>query len=160
MPSASLAVQLPLEIHEVRTTQWLQREMDEIWRRYFDDTPRLNDVDIQFRRPWKQRLGVISMTRDAATTQIGINSLLSRLETPYCLTLVTVAHELAHYAHGFGSPLPRRYAHPHRGGVVTRELRRRGLAAPLGEYSAWIHQHWWSFYARAQNGSRPSARTY
>ena len=137
----------------VRDGEWLRGEMDEIWRRYFADTPRVNRVEIGFRRPWKRRLGVISLAEDEGTTRIGINALLGHAEVPYCLTLITVAHELVHYCHGFGSPLPRRYEHPHRGGIVTRELEQRGLEAELEQYGLWIQQHWWSFYARQQ---RPS----
>lgn len=131
-----------------RDTYWLRGEMDGIWRRYFGDMPRVNEVDIDFRGPWKRRLGVISLAHDQQTTRIGINSLLGLPEVPYCLTLVTVAHELVHYGHGFGSPLPRKYEHPHRGGIVTRELRERGLETQIEEYSDWIGRHWWSFYAR------------
>jgi hypothetical protein len=122
--------------------------MDDIWRRYFADVSRVNAVEIAYGGPWKRRLGVICLAEDQQTTRIGINSLLAHPDAPYCLTLITVAHELVHYCHGFGSPLPRRYHHPHRGGVVTRELRARGLTDELAEYSDWIHGHWWSFYAR------------
>src|ERR671936_412099 len=120
----------------VRDTQWLSDEMDGIWRRYFADTPRVNTVEVAFRRPWMRR--------------IGVNSLLAHHDVPYCLTLITVAHELVHYCHGFGSPLPRRFSHPHRGGIVTRELLDRGLERELEEYGDWIQLHWWSFYAREQ----------
>jgi hypothetical protein len=124
--------------------------MDGIWFRYFADVPRVNRVEIAFRRPWQRRLGVISLSEDERTTRIGVNSLLAHPDAPYCLTLITVAHELVHYCHGFGSPLPRRYQHPHRGGVVTRELEARGLDGELAAYGQWIQQHWWSFYARHQ----------
>jgi hypothetical protein len=133
-----------------RDAQWLKDETDEIWDRYFADTPRVNMVNVIYGRPWKRRLGVISLSEDEQTTRIGVNSLLANGDVPYCLTLITVAHELAHYSHGFGSPLPRRFAHPHRGGVVTRELVARGLGPWLDEYSQWIQQNWWSFYARHQ----------
>jgi hypothetical protein len=135
----------------VRDTQWLCDEMDEIWRRYFADTPRVNTVEVAFQRPWKRRLGVISLSDDEQTTRIGVNSLLAHPDAPYSLTLITVAHELVHYSHGFGSPLPRRYPHPHRGGIVIRELEERGLGAELDEYSQWINSHWWSFYARQRS---------
>jgi hypothetical protein len=131
-----------------RDARWLRDEVDDIWRRYFADVPRVNAVEVAFRRPWMRRLGVISLSEDESTTRIGVNSLLAHNDAPYCLTLITVAHELVHYGHGFGSPLPRRYAHPHRGGIVPRELRSRGLTDELEEYGGWIQQHWWSFYAR------------
>lgn len=139
------------ERHSARPVErddgWLDEELERIWRRYFADTPRVNPVAISFRRPWKRRLGVISLAPDGIT-RIGINALLRRLEAPDHLTLITVAHELVHYNHGFGSPLPRKHHHPHRGGIIDRELVDRGLARELEEYSAWIRTQWWSFYAR------------
>jgi hypothetical protein len=144
VPAYALPTLAPIH----RDDPWLRREVDLIWARYFPDTPRVNAVDVAWRRAWKRRLGVISLSHDESTTRIGLNSLLARSEVPYCVTLITVAHELTHYAHGFGSPLPRKYPHPHRGGVVTRELRERGLADAHDEYCDWIDQHWWSFYAR------------
>lgn len=131
-----------------RDERWLEDEVDDIWARYFADTPRVNQVDVGWRRPWKRRLGVISLSQDERTTRIGLNCLLARPEVPHCVPLITVAHELVHYAHGFGSPLPRKYRHPHQGGVVVRELKERGLEGAHHEYADWIDQHWWSFYAR------------
>ncbi len=137
-------------LDERRDDAWLRREMDRIWRQYFGEVPRANAVEIAFRGVWKRRLGVISLSSDEETTRIGINSLLAHPDVPHVLTLITVAHELVHYCHGFGSPLTRRYAHPHRGGIVDRELMARGLQPQLGEYADWIQRHWWSFYARQQ----------
>jgi hypothetical protein len=139
-----------------RDGAWLRRELDGVWDRYFADTPRVNEVDIEFVGAWKRRLGVIRMSLDEAETHIGINSLLRHEDAPYCITLITVAHELAHYAHGFGSPLPRKYQFPHRGGVIERELIARGLRRELDHYEDWIEHHWWSFYAR--RGPRPGRR--
>jgi hypothetical protein len=145
-----------------RDQAWLSRELGLIWDEYFFDTPRVNGVHIGFYRPWKLRLGLIRLNLLDGDTYIGLNSLLSHHEAPYCVTLVTVAHELVHYCHGFGSPLPQKYKHPHRGGIVTRELVDRGLGRALGEYSDWIEQHWWSFYARRSAAPRrrgaPEAR--
>src|ERR687884_648060 len=60
-----------------RDARWLSDEMDDIWRRYFADTPRVNIVEVSFRRPWMRRLGVISLSEDEQTTRIGVNSLLA-----------------------------------------------------------------------------------
>src|SRR3954447_13769835 len=96
-----------------RDDRWLREEVDDVWARYFPDTPRVNSVDVAWQRPWKRRLGVISLSHDERTTRIGLNCLLARPEVPYCVSLITIAHELVHYAHGFGSPLPRKHPHPH-----------------------------------------------
>jgi hypothetical protein len=138
-----------------RSHEWLVDELDLIWGEYFADTPRINQVEIGFHRPWKRRLGVIRLCQIDNSTHIGINSLLSHEDAPYCMTLITVAHELVHYCHGFGSPLPQKYSHPHRGGIVTRELVDRGLGRQLAEYTDWIEENWWQFYAGQRGGPSP-----
>ena len=40
---------------------------------------------------------------------------------------LTLAHEMIHYMHGFNSPLPKQFRHPHAGSVVDRELKKRGF---------------------------------
>jgi hypothetical protein len=124
----------------------LQTSLDTIWRHYFTDVPRINEVRIAYCRPWKCRLGLIRMTLDCTTSFIGINSLLRSPQAPECVLFVTIAHELAHYAHGFGSPLPRLYDHPHANNVVEQELERRGLGLLLSEYDDWLEEHWEAFY--------------
>jgi hypothetical protein len=94
------------------------------------------------------------MSEDEATSFIHINSLLRLREVPDVITFITVAHEMVHYAHGFGSPLPRRYKHPHRGGVVKRELLRRGLAAEYARYDEWVYARWYDFHAANTVGQR------
>jgi predicted metal-dependent hydrolase len=77
---------------------------------------------------------------------IGINTLFQLPAVPEEVLLVTIAHELCHYAHGFGSPLPRKYSSPHAHQVVERELGQRRLGACLARCEAWIEQHWFAFY--------------
>jgi hypothetical protein len=104
--------------------------LDSIWQQYF----------------WKSRLGLIRLSEDKKTTFIGINSLLQLPQVPECVLTTTIAHELAHYAHGFGSPLPRICQHPHANGIVDRELERRELGEQLRCCNDWIDQYWYSFY--------------
>ncbi|HLI08434.1 MAG TPA: hypothetical protein VKV40_17865 [Ktedonobacteraceae bacterium] len=117
-----------------------------IWERYFADVPRVNEVQIAYCRPWKSRLGLIRMSLDETTSFIGINALLQHELVPEYVLITTVAHELAHYAHGFGSPLPRLYAHPHANNVVNCELERRGLGTSVRQCDAWIDREWFAFY--------------
>jgi len=130
-----------------RDDRWLAHILDRIWDDFFTDTPRLNEVCVNFRGVWKSRLGSISMSHDHSATCIQINALLRLPEVPEHVTRITLAHELVHYAHGFGSPLPRRYKHPHRGGIVKRELLHRGMADEYAAYDAWIYDRWYDFYA-------------
>ncbi|MCS7003615.1 MAG: hypothetical protein NZ518_12260, partial [Dehalococcoidia bacterium] len=129
-----------------RDDQWLAGLLDQTWETYFPDVPRANEVIIGFVRHWKTRLGLIRMTESEARTFIGINGLLRLREVPDVVVLITTAHELCHYAHGFGSPLPRRYAHPHAGNVVGLELQARGLGPQMREYDNWIADRWHDFY--------------
>lgn len=120
--------------------------LDEIWQTYFADVPRVNQVEIAYCHPWKRRLGLIRLSLDNTTSFIGINGLLQLLAIPEYLLTTTIAHELTHYAHGFGSPLPRLYQHPHANNVVKYELERRGLGETMHLCDEWIDKWWFSFY--------------
>ncbi len=126
--------------------QHLARYLDTIWHEYFSDVPRPNVVDIAYCQPWKRRLGLIRLSLDGAKSFIGINALLQSQEVPDCVLSITIAHELTHYAHGFGSPLPRIFEHPHANNIVQRELVRRGLGELASRCDDWIDKQWFSFY--------------
>jgi len=130
----------------LRDSHRLKAELERLWSANFADIPKVNNIDVHFAAAWKNRLGVISLSEDEQTTYIGINSLLRLPEAPIFLLQITLAHELVHYTHGFGSPLPRRYRYPHRGGVVEKELRCRGLSDLHWIYQQWIHENWFDFY--------------
>ncbi len=126
--------------------QQLSLRLDRIWQDYFSDIPRINSVDIAYCHPWKRRLGLIRLSLDSTKSFIGINALLQLREVPEYVLLTTIAHELTHYAHGFGSPLPRIFEHPHANNIVQRELIRRGLGALARKCDDWIDKQWFSFY--------------
>jgi hypothetical protein len=141
----SPAVQLRLletESTATRDQGWLRGQLEHIWQTWFADVERVNPISIRYVRPWKRRLAVIYLTDDERRSIIGVNGLLRDQRVPYPVCLVTIAHELAHYTHGFGSHHPRRYRHPHRGNVVQRELTRRGLGAELHFYTEWTNDCW------------------
>lgn len=121
--------------------------LNSIWQHYFSDVPYANDVQIAYCRPWKSRLGLIRMSLDSTHSFIGINSLLQHSEVPDTVLIITIAHELVHYMHGFGSPLPQLYEHPHANNVVDIELERRGLGDALFSSNQWIDEQWYDFYA-------------
>lgn len=122
--------------------------LDEIWQSYFVDVPRVNQLEIAYGRPWKRRLGSIRLSLDNAISSIRVNALLQIQHIPEYILITTIAHELTHYAHGFGSPLPRQHKHPHANNVVKDELERRGLGEMLRQCDAWIDSAWFSFYDR------------
>ena len=120
--------------------------MEWIWQQYFADITRVNEIRIGYSYPWKSRLGLIRLALDRTHSFIGINSLLQVKQVPEYVLITTIAHELVHYAHGFGSPLPRMCKHPHANGVVDRELERRELGTCLRCCNEWIDNCWYSFY--------------
>lgn len=142
--------------------------LDTIWHQYFPDIPCMNEVHIAYRQPWKSRLGTIRMTVDNTISCIGLNALLLHQQMPEYLLITTIAHELTHYAHGFGSPLPRLYQHPHANNVVNSELERRGLGAYVEKSNRWIDKQWFSFYDKEYQSGwvgipaafRPAHRRY
>jgi len=127
-------------------TRALPAYLERIWRNHFADIPRANTVHIGYCYPWKNRLGLIRLSLDQATTFIGINALLQVLQVPEYVLITTIAHELVHYTHGFGSPLPRLCKHPHANNVVERELERRELGEHLHCCNEWIDKQWYPFY--------------
>ena len=132
----------------LRTNEWLEDLLETIWTNHFSDVERANEVTIEFARHWKTRLGLIRMSESQAHTYIGINGLLQHPDVPEFVIMLTAAHELCHYAHGFGSPLPQRYPHPHAGNVVGRELEGRGLGRLVAASDAWVSDYWHEFYER------------
>ncbi|MGH2507668.1 MAG: hypothetical protein ACRDHZ_09745 [Ktedonobacteraceae bacterium] len=122
--------------------------LDEIWQGYFADVSRVNQLEIAYGQPWKRRLGLIRLSLDNTTSFIGVNALLQIQQIPEYILIITIAHEITHYAHGFGSPLPRQYTHPHAHHVVQDELERRGLGEMMRLCDAWIDSAWFSFYDR------------
>lgn len=126
----------------MRDNHYLTLRLAYIRSTYFADVPVDNQLVVHFGRACRNRLGSIiahphPSSGDLITT-IRINALFAELEVPELVIDATLAHEFTHYAHGFHSPLPQRYTHPHRGGVVEREMRTRGAGEILEAQEAWL----------------------
>ncbi len=150
----------PHRLQLERDNAWLQNILRGIWNRYFNDSSLVNTIRVSFGPAWKARLGLITLSEDQKTTYIEINGLLRLPVVPEFVVNVTIAHELVHYIHGFGSPLPRRYKYPHRGGIVKHELLRRGMELEYRQYDAWVYNHWYEFYdslVRTNQDVRPAS---
>jgi hypothetical protein len=141
-------LEIPMVADQIAVPRNPTLYLDEIWQTYFADVPRVNRVDVAYCQPWKRRLGLIRLSLDNAISFIGINALLQLSQVPEYILTITIAHELTHYAHGFGSPLPRLHEHPHANNVVKRELEHRGLGETQGLCDEWIDREWFSFYER------------
>ena len=51
-------------------------------------------------------------------------------------------HELTHYFQWFGSNHERKAKHPHRGGLVDKEIERLGWAEIMKNSEKWLKQNW------------------
>ncbi|MBI4022915.1 hypothetical protein HY375_02010 [Candidatus Berkelbacteria bacterium] len=134
-----------------RDNEWLEETLAQLWYRHFPDVPQRNDVRIQFGRGARTRLGSIKWGRkpvqhpDGTLQKRSIITITGHFRDPAIPDDVVqgvIAHELVHYAHGFSSPNPQLYRHPHHGGVVDRELKKRGLGEILRSGNHWLKQHW------------------
>lgn len=126
----------------MRDDAFLRRQLDALLQQNFSDMRRPNEIKIRFGRRAKRRFGSIKMGKDRGVSQITINGVFRDESIPQQIIAATIAHELCHYAHGFCSPLPKKYEHPHRGGVIERELKKRDLHY-LSEYEKiWSKNNW------------------
>lgn len=126
----------------MRTNQDLDQLLKAFLEGPFADMPRLNRITIAFGRRAKRRFGSINMKSDQNISHIRINGLFKDESIPEDIIRATIAHELCHYAHGFCSPLPQKYKHPHQGGVIFKEMKARGLADLYRFEKQWTKQHW------------------
>jgi hypothetical protein len=126
----------------MRDQAWLRAQLTDIWNGYFEDVEEENPVVIAWGRAARTRLGSIRYDRRKRESKILMNRLLKDEMVPEYVIRATIAHELAHYAHGFSSDHPQLYAHPHRGGVVDKELIKRGLSRELKLQQRWVKAHW------------------
>ncbi len=129
-----------------RDDKWLFQQLDEVWDTFFSDVPQENDVKIVWGRRARQRLGSIKQGQKIRgkhpETIITINSLFKDVEIPDFVVTATIAHELAHYAHGFNSPLEQKFEKPHEGGIVHKELRARGVEKLEKMQKKWLKDNW------------------
>lgn len=148
--SANATITTPLVAHDRRVAQLV----DAIWCERFADIPRANEVVAGYEYPWKWRLGRIRMSLDQRISEITLNRLLDSPHVPEAIAVGVIAHEIVHYAQGFGSPLPRQQRHAHTHGAVSRELTRRGLGNHEQILEEWSHEVWPHFRDQALSQSR------
>ncbi|CCW36330.1 hypothetical protein CTKA_01558 [Chthonomonas calidirosea] len=127
-----------------RDDTWLNALVNQIRTTYFADVVQTYPIVAHFGRRAHRRFGSIGARNH--TSILRLNGLLADPAVPLYVVEAVIAHELAHYAHGFGSGSKQRYAAPHRGGVVDKELEQRGLAPLADRAKAWIESEWEAFY--------------
>lgn len=128
----------------MRNNTWLKIKFEEIWLKYFSDVERKNDIQISFGRRSKRRLASIKQNsrQKNSDTIITVTAYYQNERVPEEVIVATIAHEICHYAHGFGSPHPQYCRYPHQGGVVEYELKKRGLGAHLRFQKNWLRKEW------------------
>lgn len=149
----------------MRDNNWLEDKMYTLWENYFVDVPRVNPVIIRFGKKSERQLGSIKWAdhrttglkkvnvseKDHDDSRISIITITGHFKDEYIpeqVILGTIAHEMCHYAHGFNSPLQQIYAHPHKGGVIRKEMQKRGLSEVYKDANRWLKENW-SKYLKA-----------
>ncbi|HEY5601088.1 MAG TPA: hypothetical protein VIK81_03280 [Patescibacteria group bacterium] len=132
----------------MRNNAWLIQILEDIYKNYFSDVPQVNPIKIQFSRAAKFRFGSIRLVKKGIfqpkgeqTSLILVSGMFKDESIGEDVIKCTIAHELVHYVHGFSSNLPRRFSYPHQGGIINRELRRRGLTNLIVAYKKWLREY-------------------
>jgi hypothetical protein len=133
-----------------RTNEWLNQQLLQLWQGHFSDIEQVTPIRIQFGRRAYRKLGSIELRPirarpDHQYSYIIISGILADPQVPEFIAQQVIAHELVHYIHGFGSNVPRQLRHPHQGGVIVKEFKRRGLWEIFRAYQSWMKISWVSY---------------
>lgn len=139
----------------MRDNKWLEEKLEDLWENFYSDVPRKNKVTIKFGKRASRVLGSIkyhkkmlesdpefNLHEDKKISQITITRYFMDEAIPDEVVVGTIAHEMVHYVHGFNSPLERRYAHPHKGGIIKKEMYTRGLSDLYEKSEGWVKKNW------------------
>ena len=125
----------------MRDNSWLEIRLKKIWQSYFADVKGSNLIKVRFGRNALYRFGSIRLDLRSKTSYITINGNFRSPKLPVQVIDHTLAHELVHYAQGFSSKNPRLHRYPHRGGVIDKELKERGLNHLVLYYKNWLNTY-------------------
>ncbi len=146
----------------MRNEKFLENMMYELWENHFCDVPRQNLVVIKFGRYSKRQLGSIKLANketrikslmrkkkedyeaqdNKSITVITVSRYFKNVIIPDFILRATIAHELCHYAHGFHSPLEKKFNNPHQGNIIKKELKKRGLLEEQELADKWLKEYW------------------
>lgn len=132
-----------------RDDRWLEARLRHLWDTYYRDVAPGYPIQVRFGRRARYRFGSIFSRHQ--TCFIRVNALFAHPDVPEHVVDATLAHELAHYVHGYDSGLRKLHMNPHRGGVVDAEMKKRGCFFLEEEASVWRKTVWPTFY-REQSG--------
>ena len=128
----------------MRDDLWLNQRLGDIWALLFPDVAKANNVYARFKGKWKNKFGHIKLKNKES--EIVVNSLFKNSVIPEYIIDITLAHELVHYSHGFNSPLKKLYNHPHKGGIVEKELKKRGFENMIKLEKDFIKTKWFKLH--------------
>jgi len=143
----------------MRNNEWLENRLEFLQRKYFADLNIPNTLSVKFGRRAKTRLGSIKKVFPKSLlermtgkfeTEILITGYFKDARITEYVIDATIGHELCHYAHGFSSPLPQITNHPHRGGLVSKELKKRGMGEIEKKQKKWIKDNWQNYLAKSE----------
>jgi hypothetical protein len=146
----------------MRNEEFLENLLYELWEDHFCDVPRTNLVLIKYGKYSRRQLGSIKLARegtrikgllnkkkedyevqdDKSITVITITRHFENENIPEFVVRATITHELCHYAHGFSSPLQKRFKNPHQGNIINKELANRGLLEEQRKADIWLKDNW------------------
>ncbi len=128
----------------MRDNNWLRDRLEFVWQNHFQDVPIANQIHVSFGRRAKKRLGSTrhEKVNQVSRTRIKLNGHYRDPRVPEYVIDATLAHEICHYVHGFSSPLPQVFDHPHRGDVVEKEIIERGMKNKLILQRSWLEKNW------------------
>ena len=125
----------------MRDNIFLNQRLNAIWEMLFLDVERKNNVVIRFKGKWKNKFGHIKKLKNG-DSEIIINGYFKNDTIPEYIIDLTIAHELIHYYHGFNSPHPKMFKHPHKGGIINKELKKRGFGHLIPLERKWVKEEW------------------
>ena len=149
----------------MRNNDWLEARLEHIYKTYFPDLEAPNAIEIAFGKRAARTLGSIRKSRYGGfwghlagnySSIITISGYFRDETIPDFVVDGVIAHELSHYAHGFNSPLPQKFRHPHKGGVIKSELKNRGLNELEIKQKKWLRDNWAKYLK--QNHLNPTKR--
>ena len=144
----------------MRDNDWLAEKLYYLWENHFVDVPRKNPVVIKFGKKSYRQLGSISWANsktkgirplltqlnedydDKRISLITVTSYFKDEEIPEIVVMGTIAHEMIHYSHGFHSPLQQLYDHPHKGGIIRKDMYKRDLKEVYTFSKKWLKTTW------------------
>jgi len=137
----------------MRDDAWLAVRLDHIWNLLFPEVEKKNEVITRFKGEWRNKFGHIKLLKDCVS-EIAVNGLFRYEDVPEYIIDLVLAHELVHYSHGFNSLHKKRFKYPHKGGVVTKELLKKGFGHLLRKEKIFIKQDWARMHKMLKERSR------